>query len=247
MEIRIDKRILDTDLYRRKNVFRLFIHLLLSADGRGEIKTTWKTLCKATGLTMQECRTAMGYCVTNTICNTISNTKNPREGMLVIICDCADYVFKNKESNEDGQHNLQHCYQHNEEEREKNQKRIEEDKKKKESNNTKVLLQKKEKKLAIEIKRRYAPEVLLTDGEYAHLCERFGEQGARWMIQKLDDYKAARGMTYKSDYRAILNWVVKEFNKQHDTESRMRIAEREKCERDRAFAEFIAEEYGGAL
>ena len=33
------------------------------------------------------------------------------------------------------------------------------------------------------------------------------------MVKKLDDYKAASGRTYKSDYRAILNWVVGEYRK----------------------------------
>lgn len=63
-------------------------------------------------------------------------------------------------------------------------------------------------------KHKYAPEVLLTEEEYGKLVDGYGEAAAKWMIQKLDDYKAARGTTYKSDYRAILNWVVKEWQKQ---------------------------------
>lgn len=63
-------------------------------------------------------------------------------------------------------------------------------------------------------KHRYAPEVLLTEDEYGKLVAEHGEDGAKWMIQKLDNYKAARGTSYKSDYRAILNWVVKEWQKQ---------------------------------
>ena len=63
-------------------------------------------------------------------------------------------------------------------------------------------------------KTHYAPDVMLTEDEYAKLLEGYGEDGAKWMIQKLDDYKASRGMTYKSDYRAILSWVVREYQKQ---------------------------------
>lgn len=62
-------------------------------------------------------------------------------------------------------------------------------------------------------KHKYAPLVLLTEQEYHKLIETYTQEGADWMIKKLDDYKAARGMTYKSDYRAILNWVVKEYEK----------------------------------
>lgn len=63
-------------------------------------------------------------------------------------------------------------------------------------------------------KHKYAEYVLLTDIEYQKLVDTYGEEGAQWMITKLDNYKAARGMTYKSDYRAILNWVTKEYEEQ---------------------------------
>lgn len=63
-------------------------------------------------------------------------------------------------------------------------------------------------------KHHYAPTVLLTDDEYGKLVSSYSKDGAAWMIQKLDDYKAAKGATYKSDYRAILNWVVKEYQKE---------------------------------
>lgn len=63
-------------------------------------------------------------------------------------------------------------------------------------------------------KKRYAEFVLMTEDEYKKLKDAYGEEGAKWMVTKLDNYKAARGMTYKSDYRAILNWVVHEYQKQ---------------------------------
>lgn len=62
-------------------------------------------------------------------------------------------------------------------------------------------------------KHHYAPCVMLTEAEYGKLVEAHGEDGAAWMVKKLDDYKAASGRTYKSDYRAILNWVVGEYRK----------------------------------
>lgn len=62
-------------------------------------------------------------------------------------------------------------------------------------------------------KHHYAPCVMLTESEYGKLVEAHGEDGAAWMVKKLDDYKAASGRTYKSDYRAILNWVVDEYRK----------------------------------
>lgn len=61
------------------------------------------------------------------------------------------------------------------------------------------------------VKHHYRPTVLLTEDEYGKLAAEFSEEGAQWMVQKLDDYKAAKGATYKSDYRAIRNWVVGEY------------------------------------
>ena len=97
-------------------------------------------------------------------------------------------------------------------------------------------------------KHRYAPLVLLADDEYASLVAQYGESGVQWMIKKLDDYKAARGMTYKSDYRAILNWVVGEYEKRNygrNTENRRNTADVEKQFRDKEFAEHIAKKLTG--
>ena len=65
-------------------------------------------------------------------------------------------------------------------------------------------------------KKRYAPLVLLYEEEYERLKASYGEDGVQWMVTKLDNYKAARGTTYKSDYRAILNWVSREYIKRLD-------------------------------
>ena len=73
--------------------------------------------------------------------------------------------------------------------------------------------EKKEKVEKEKSKHHYAPCVMLTEAEWGKLVEAYGEDGAAWMVQKLDDYKAASGRTYKSDYRAILNWVVGEWRK----------------------------------
>lgn len=101
-------------------------------------------------------------------------------------------------------------------------------------------------------KKMYAENVKMTESEYNNLVERYSEEGARWMITKLDNYKAARGMVYKSDYRAILNWVVKEWQKELNakqnvnyngsrTKSATELAEEQS---DAAFAEYYAATYG---
>lgn len=97
-------------------------------------------------------------------------------------------------------------------------------------------------------KHHYAPDVLLTDEEYGKLAAEHGKDGATWMIQKLDDYKAARGMTYKSDYRAILNWVVREYKKQQQygttSEIGQSASEMAKARRNAEFTDYIAGKLG---
>lgn len=101
-------------------------------------------------------------------------------------------------------------------------------------------------------KKMYAENVKMTESEYKNLVERYSEEGARWMITKLDNYKAARGMVYKSDYRAILNWVVKEWQKELNAKqngiyigSRYKSAtELAEDQSDAAFAEYYAANYG---
>lgn len=58
-------------------------------------------------------------------------------------------------------------------------------------------------------KIHYAEYVTMTEAEYQSLVNRFGETDAQRMIEILNNYKGAVGKEYKSDYLAILNWVVK--------------------------------------
>lgn len=54
----------------------------------------------------------------------------------------------------------------------------------------------------------YAEFVKMKESEYNKLVAAHGEEATKKMIEVLDNYKGANGKTYKSDYRAILNWVV---------------------------------------
>lgn len=60
-----------------------------------------------------------------------------------------------------------------------------------------------------EKKIKYAEFVSLTNDEYSSLVAKLGnEDGVKRCIEILDNYKGANGKKYKSDYRAILNWVI---------------------------------------
>lgn len=72
-------------------------------------------------------------------------------------------------------------------------------------------------------KKQYAEFVNLTNAEYSTLIDKYGELFTRKCIEILDNYKGSSGKKYKSDYRAILNWVVKrveEENKDNTREQR---------------------------
>lgn len=71
-------------------------------------------------------------------------------------------------------------------------------------------------KQQIEKKRKYhyAEYVTLTRDEYTKLCAEHTEEGAKRMIEILDNYKGSKGKRYKSDYRTILNWVAERYNKE---------------------------------
>lgn len=57
-------------------------------------------------------------------------------------------------------------------------------------------------------KTQYAEFVFMTEDEYQKLIDTYGEDRTKKMIEILDNYKGSSGKKYKSDYRAILSWVV---------------------------------------
>lgn len=57
-------------------------------------------------------------------------------------------------------------------------------------------------------KYKYADNVTLTREEYIKLVEQYSEEDVKGIIGVLDNYKGQNGKRYRSDYRAILNWVI---------------------------------------
>lgn len=75
-------------------------------------------------------------------------------------------------------------------------------------------------------KYKYAEFVSLTRDEYAKLCAQYSDEGAKRMIEILDNYKGANGKRYKSDYRAILNWVVDRYNEEQQNGNKRKTNDR---------------------
>lgn len=56
--------------------------------------------------------------------------------------------------------------------------------------------------------------VFILQNELDKLNSEFLEHEVNWMLDKLNDYKASKGVQYKSDYHAINMWVKKAFEKE---------------------------------
>ena len=66
-------------------------------------------------------------------------------------------------------------------------------------------------------KIHFAEFVTMTSDEYEKLVVAHGKEIADQCIEKLDNYKGSNGKKYKSDYKAILNWVLDEVKKKKQT------------------------------
>ena len=65
-------------------------------------------------------------------------------------------------------------------------------------------------------KKRFFEFVFLDENEYEKLKEKFGNEKADELIQRLNDYIGSKGKKYKSHYHTILTWERKDAsNKNH--------------------------------
>ncbi len=70
-----------------------------------------------------------------------------------------------------------------------------------------------EKKETFNEKIHFAEFVTMTNAEYKKLVSTYGKKFADQCIKTLDNYKGSTGKKYRSDYRAILSWVVDKVKK----------------------------------
>lgn len=90
-------------------------------------------------------------------------------------------------------------------------------------------------------KKKYAEFVRMTEEEYEKLIERYGMPFTVACIEELDNYKGAKGKTYKNDYRAILSWVVDRVNERRP--GLMRVS-KESADTPQSTAQNPYEEWG---
>lgn len=83
------------------------------------------------------------------------------------------------------------------------------------NNNNTNTKQKKDNKT--KEKQVYAEFVSMAPKEYQTLVEQYGEEKTKRMVEVLDNYKGASGKRYRSDYRAILAWVIEKVEQEYKT------------------------------
>lgn len=69
-------------------------------------------------------------------------------------------------------------------------------------------------------KNQYAENVTMTEQEYQKLVDTHGQEDTDRMIDILNNFKASNGKKYKSDYHAILNWVVERLQEEKQRHSK---------------------------
>ena len=205
--ISLYRKFLEWEWYTNENVMRLFIHCLLKANymdkkwqgkivERGSFITSRDTLVKELKLSEQKVRTALDKLeLTNDITTKTTNTYTQ-----IYVVNYNKYQHDVKEINE-----------------QINQEVNQQITIKQPSNNHQITTTNKEnninkvnKKESIKKKTPLGEfkKVKLTEDEINKLKEEYPKH-FEVIIKQLDDYKKMTGKTYKEDYLAIRNWVIK--------------------------------------
>lgn len=82
------------------------------------------------------------------------------------------------------------------------------------NDNDNVKEKRKEKKI------HFAEFVSMTNTEYEKLVSTYGKKLVDQCINILDNYKGSSGKNYKSDYRAILSWVIDKIKENKPNENK---------------------------
>lgn len=78
----------------------------------------------------------------------------------------------------------------------------------------------------------YAENVKLTEAEYQKLVDAHGEDDVRRLLEILSLYKTSSGKKYKSDYHAIIKWVVSALDEERQKTQQTRKNQRPRAPND---------------
>lgn len=194
--IKLHRRLLEWEWYNKSEMVHLFLHILLKANHnerlwrgikikRGQLITGLNKLSNETNISTQTIRTCLKQLQKTGEINRQSNNQYS----IITINEYDSYQITKEEHNKEANKQVT---------------------KRQQTGNKQVTPTKKDKKEKKDnnVKNKYGEFVFLSDVEYLKLKKTHGDFWTRKMIEKLDNHKGANGKTYKSDYRAILSWVV---------------------------------------
>jgi len=226
--VKLYRKILESDMYQNLNSKQKVIMLtcLLLASHRenkweykgeiytvkpGQFVTSLESLSKQCGndISVRNVRTALSKLETWGFLT----QQTTKAGRLITIVNWHNYQDSEEKTDKDSDKEVTKS-------RQRSDKEVTTIKNEKNDNNEK---NNKNKKIYIQ----YAEFVKMTEDEYNKLVTKYGEKKVKRMIEVLDNYKGATGKKYKSDYRAILNWVADKVLKEKDDDDEWKITDEE--------------------
>ncbi len=204
--IKLNRKILDWEWYKDANTFKLFIHLLLTANvkdkkwqgiivKRGELITSIPNLSKSTGLSAQEVRTAIKHLI---LTGEITDSSSPRF-RIISIKNYGKYQDVNRQTNRQ----LTDCQQ---------------------TPNRQLTATKESKECKEGIKnvvevvdadasddnddrlQVYKRHVLLSENQIEDLLCKMGLEAFDTYLEKLDNFIHDKNANVKSCYETMLKW-----------------------------------------
>lgn len=215
--IKLDRNILNWRWYKNSNTFRLFVHLLLTANikdnsfemvtiHRGELATSIDKLAKALELTPQQIRTAISHLKSTGEITSRSTSKFT----IISIKNYDVYQAINKQINNQLTNEQQTDNKRltNEQQQSKNVKNVKNDKNEREG--------------ALAPLGRFK-NVFLTQNEIDELKTKFpNDYEAK--IERLSRYLESTGKTYHNHHSTLLEWLEQDVSKSDNDKKRVHTA-----------------------
>lgn len=190
--VKLHRKITEWEWYQDQNVFRVFLHLLLTANHddkkwqgklvkRGQKITSYSHLAHDTGLSVRSVRTAISkLSATGEV-----TYSNERKYSLITINNWDSYQASDKQN--DTQIDKVATSERQGSDNKQELKELKNDKK----------------------VRNYGEfsNVKLSEKEFETLCDLIGENNTLSLIEEMSDYLASSGKRYKSHYAALRNWA----------------------------------------
>lgn len=217
--IKIDRKLIDWEWFNEPETLQLWLYLLLMANfeekkwngitiKRGQFVTSVDKLKTVLHSTPKKIRTRLGRLKT---ANCIAIETTSKNTVVTIL----NYDLYQDQQTVEGK------------EKDKQEDKPRANKGQTKGNNVRTKETKNNNNInnAREEKISFAEFVTMTNDEHDKLIATYGETATKRMIEILDNYKGQSGKKYNSDYRAMLNWVVKRYQEDNQKKEKPKYYE----------------------